>query len=59
MAIQSPTTGDFNGDKHDDLVVADSLSDAVTVFLGLGEGAFTPGIRYPVGPREYTHISIY
>lgn len=44
--------GDANGDKKADLFVAVSGSDVVAVFLGNGDGTFSRGRRYPVGPRE-------
>ncbi len=42
--------GDVNGDGVKDLVVANSGSDVVVVFIGCGDGTFYPGRRYPVGP---------
>lgn len=42
--------GDVNGDCIKDIVVADSGSDVVAVFIGCGDGTFFPGRRYPVGP---------
>jgi hypothetical protein len=42
-------TGDFNGDGNLDLVVANSRSDNVTVFLGNGNGTFQAGKNTYVG----------
>ena len=46
--------GDFNGDGHLDVVVANEESNALSVLLGNGDGTFQPETRYPVGddPRS-------
>jgi len=46
--------GDFNGDKNLDLVVANSVDNALTVLLGNGDGTFTlasspPAVGTPFG----------
>jgi hypothetical protein len=48
-------TGDFNGDGKLDLAVLFSVgsfatADAVTVYLGNGDGSFRQGASYPAGP---------
>jgi hypothetical protein len=56
-AIQLPSgynpaalaAGDFNGDGHLDLVVADAGNASVSVFLGNGDGTFQPRTDYAVG----------
>ncbi len=48
----SPTSvavGDLNGDGRPDLVVTESGSSAVTVFLGQGNGGFAGGVAYSAG----------
>jgi FG-GAP-like repeat len=41
--------GDLNGDKVKDLVVANYATGTVGVFLGNGDGTFSPGGTVPVG----------
>jgi FG-GAP-like repeat len=41
-------TGDFNGDGHPDLAVANWNSENLTVLLNDGTGAFLPSVIYPV-----------
>ena len=41
--------GDFNGDGIQDLATANPGSNNVTVYLGLGAGAFTPGNSFAAG----------
>lgn len=41
--------GDLDLDGHEDLVVASSYSNTVSVLLGLGEGAFGPKTEFGVG----------
>jgi len=40
--------GDFNGDGHLDLAVANELSGTVSVLLGNGDGTFGPQVTYAV-----------
>jgi hypothetical protein len=47
----SVAAGDFDGDGHVDLAVANSGSTNVSVFFGDGTGAFAPGILIGVGWR--------
>ena len=42
-------TGDFNGDGHTDLVVADEGNATISVFLGNGDGTFRQRTDYAVG----------
>src|SRR5262249_30160060 len=42
-------TGDFRGDGHADLAVADSLSGDVSILLGNGDGTFQVAGRISVG----------
>ncbi len=44
---QSVTVGDFNGDGHSDLAVANSGSNNVTILLGNGSGGFTAATGSP------------
>ena len=41
--------GDFNGDGIPDLVVPDSATGVVAVFLGKGDGTFAPAVNYSTG----------
>ena len=41
--------GDFTGDGHLDLAVANSGSNDVSVLLGNGDGTFQPAVEYAVG----------
>ena len=48
---QSPfavAVGDFNGDGHADLAVANEGSDTVTILLGDGSGHFTTATGSPI-----------
>lgn len=51
------TSADVNGDGAPDLLVADHLTapstDRVSVFLGLGGGAFAPRVSYTVDDRPF------
>jgi hypothetical protein len=42
-------TGDFNGDGALDVATADTMSNSVTVLLGLGDGTFQSSRSFPVG----------
>src|SRR2546428_586060 len=50
----SVAVGDFNGDGHLDLAVANSDSDNVSVLLGNGDGSFQTARNFPTGslPRS-------
>jgi hypothetical protein len=41
--------GDFTGDGHLDLAVANSGSNDISVLLGNGDGTFQPAVEYAVG----------
>ena len=45
----SVAVGDFNGDGHPDLAVANTSSDNVSIFLGTAGGTFTGPTNFPVG----------
>ncbi len=45
--------GDFTGDGHLDLAVADSGSNTVSVLLGNGDGTFLPAVTYAVGSEPF------
>ncbi|CAF3868932.1 unnamed protein product [Rotaria sp. Silwood1] len=45
----SVAVGDFNNDAILDIVVANSGTDTIGVFLGLGDGNFAMQIQYPTG----------
>ncbi|HTD22619.1 MAG TPA: VCBS repeat-containing protein [Terriglobales bacterium] len=48
---------DLNKDGFPDIVVADSFTNNVTVFLGAGLGAFTPGVNYTTSTNPSTIIT--
>ena len=41
--------GDFNGNGHPDLAVANRSGNRVSILLGNGDGSFQPAVNYPVG----------
>ena len=45
--------GDFNGDGRADLVVANEISNTVSVLLGNGDGAFQPRTDYATGATPW------
>ena len=55
---RSIATGDFNGDGHLDLVVANSSSNnsnkIASIILGNGDGTFQPPVAYTVGRGPYS-----
>src|SRR5438045_655896 len=44
-------SADFNSDGKNDIVVADYLSNQVTLCLGQGDGTFGAPISFPAGPK--------
>lgn len=47
----APAHGDFNSDGFQDLVTANTRQSAITVLLGDGRGAFTPGPSIPAASQ--------
>jgi hypothetical protein len=45
----SMAIGDFNGDGHRDLAVANVWSKDVSILIGLGDGTFAPQVRFTAG----------
>jgi len=45
---RSVAVGDFNGDGRQDLAVANSSSNNITILLGNGSGGFTPAAGSPI-----------
>lgn len=41
--------GDFNGDRRQDLAVANSVTDDISILLGQGDGTLAEQVRYKVG----------
>jgi hypothetical protein len=46
-------SGDFNGDTHVDLVVANHDTDDTSILLGNGDGTFAAAVNYAVGDGPY------
>lgn len=68
MAVQSPiyptvkhphviVAGDFNNDKHLDLLVASETDSSISVLLGNGDGTFRSPANYTVG-KEPQRIAV-
>jgi len=60
---RSVASADFNTDGYPDVVVADSASDSISVFLNIGNGLFGPRSDYrvsnrPLGPAVMGFISL-
>jgi hypothetical protein len=49
--------GDFNGDGHLDLAVANSGSNDVSILLGNGDGTFQPAVEYAVGQQPMSIVA--
>jgi FG-GAP-like repeat len=49
-------TGDFNGDGHLDLVIANTETPYLTVLLGDGKGGFVPSAHSPFDTHSYPHV---
>jgi VCBS repeat protein len=53
----SVAAGDFDGDRLDDIAVANYLGcNCVSIFINRGDGSFQPEARFPGGPRP-TYVS--
>jgi hypothetical protein len=52
---QAVCSGDFNEDGHLDLAASARSSDRVYVFVGSGDGSFSPGVDYNAGNSPF-HI---
>lgn len=48
--LRSITVGDFNGDGKLDVAAVIDRTNAVSIFLGLGDGSFAAPVQYPTGP---------
>src|SRR5688572_8202081 len=51
--IHNIDAGDFNGDGHLDVVIAQSEDNAIVLALGDGEGHFSPGRQFAAGDHPY------
>src|SRR5262249_31065027 len=54
----SVAVGDFNGDGHLDLAVANGSSGTVSVLLGNGDGAFGPSVDYATGRFPPSFVTV-
>lgn len=54
----SLTSADYNLDGNADIVVANRLSNTISVLIGNGDGTFQPAVSYPVGssPVSVTNL---
>jgi len=50
----SVAIGDLDGDQVPDLAVANTVSDNVSVLLGLGDGMFAAAVHYSAGDGPYS-----
>ena len=48
--LGSLAVGDFNGDGKLDVAAVMGGTNAVSIFVGNGDGSFTPPVQYPTGP---------
>src|ERR1700737_4404335 len=54
---ESVAVGDFNGDGHTDLAVANAGSNDVSVLLGNGDGTFQAQLTYAVGANPHALVA--
>ncbi|CAF3864097.1 unnamed protein product [Rotaria sp. Silwood1] len=52
---KSLAIGDFNNDNRMDIVVANSRTNMVSIFLGYGNGLFADQMMYSTGTDSYPH----
>jgi hypothetical protein len=57
VAYSSVVSGDFNGDGHLDLAVANYGGDDVSVLLGGDDGTFQPPVQYAVGSGPFDLVT--
>lgn len=48
-------SGDFNGDQHMDIAIANHESDYLSLFLGKGDGQFAQAPNSPIKVQSYPH----
>ncbi|HET9742815.1 MAG TPA: VCBS repeat-containing protein [Terriglobales bacterium] len=48
--------GDFNGDGHPDLVIANTGTPYLTLLLGDGKGSFRPSAKSPFATDSHPHV---
>ena len=53
---RSVAIGDFDGDRNQDLAVANTGTNFVSMFLGDGNGGFGPATILGVGPNPYSAL---
>ena len=51
---QSVDVGDFNNDARMDIIVANSLSNDISILLGYGNGSFATQIRHSTGSQSWS-----
>ncbi len=54
--LRSMTAGDFNGDGKLDVAAVIDGTNAVSIFLGHGDGSFAAPVQYPAGPTIFSPV---
>ena len=54
--LRSMTAGDFNGDGKLDVAAVIDGTNAVSIFLGHGDGSFAAPVQYPTGPTIFSPV---